>query len=103
MTLNSQLLLKQGVTEDEEEGLLNAYAELKDILENPELYENPVELIEELELEIQELWHFNLDRNYHRYWKYIKDCTCPKMDNEDRMYFGRRIINKSCKWHNGGD
>lgn len=97
--LNQELLLRQGVTEDEEYRLLNAHAELKDILENPELYETPVQMIEDIEFEMQELWHFNQDRNYHRYWKYIKDCTCPKMDNEDRMYFGRRIISRDCKWH----
>jgi hypothetical protein len=99
MTLNQALLLKQGVTEDEEMGLLNAYAELRDILENPEQYENPVQMIEDLEMELQELWHFDIDRRYHRYWKYIKDCCCPRQDNEDWMYFGRRIISVDCPWH----
>lgn len=99
MKLNAELLKKQGVIEDEEYGLLNAYAELKDILENPELYENPVQVIEELEFELQELWHFPQDKTYHRYWKYIKGCTCPRMDNEDPMYFGRRITVGDCPWH----
>lgn len=100
MKLNDELLLKQGVTGDEEMGLLNAYAELDDLLENPELYEDPVQMIEELEFELQELWHFPLDSNYHRYWKHIKGCTCSKVDNEDPMYFGRRVINADCIWHN---
>jgi hypothetical protein len=99
MKLNEALLKKQCVTEDEEFGLLNAYAELKDLLENPELYENPVQMIEELEFELQELWHFPQDRNYHRYWKRIKGCCCPSHDNEDPMYFGRRITVSDCPYH----
>ena len=97
--LNADLLKKQNVSEESELLLEELYESLSHILAYPEEYEDPVKLIEGLELKLQFLWGFPQDTRYHRYWKYIKGCTCPKVDNEDPMYFGRRITVGDCKWH----
>ncbi len=99
MTLNKALLLKQGVTAADEAELELLYEKLSHVIAYPEEYEDPVAYIEELELSMQKLWKFPQDRNYHRYWKYIKGCRCPRQDNEDPMYFGRRIVVSDCSWH----
>lgn len=69
----------------------------------PEVYNDPVQLIEDLEYSLQGLWKFSRNSNYHSHWIGIKGCTCPKMDNRDPLYFGRgKIFNFTCKWHGKG-
>lgn len=71
-----------------------------DIKENPNRYDNPVQLIEDIEFTLQGLWRFPRDVNYHTHWLDIKGCTCPKMDNNDPMYYGAgKIIVSDCPWH----
>ncbi len=36
----------------------------------------------EIEFELQRLWKFKEDINFHRFWEAPK-CFCPTMDNED--------------------
>lgn len=57
------------------------------------------EMIEPLEFKLQELWGFNKDANYHRFWFEINSCTCPKMDNIDDLGTGYRHINTQCMIH----
>lgn len=49
------------------------------------------------EFELQKLWGFEEDANYHRFWEAPK-CACPKLDNED-MYPYQQIYNLSCVLH----
>lgn len=66
----------------------------------PERYEDPVQVIEDLEFSLQGLWKFPRDSKYHTHWNEIKGCTCPIMDNRDPMYFGRgKITVSDCPWH----
>jgi len=55
--------------------------------------------VDEVESKLQELWNFEKNEAYYRYWIELPGCTCPKMDNED-MYVVHRIINCSCPYHN---
>lgn len=71
---------------------------LDDIKINPERYENPVQLIEDLEYALQGLWKFPRDANYHTHFLGIKGCLCPIMENQDRFGFGR-VTNGGCPWH----
>jgi hypothetical protein len=97
--LNEALLKKQGINKETEALLEDEYNFLSSVLADPELYTDPVAEVEKREYNLQRLWGFPQDRNYHRYWKHIKGCTCPKRDNEDPMYFGRRITVSDCPWH----
>lgn len=97
--VNMALAEKQGLTEADHEKLQALYNALDDLLTQPENYENPVDLIEQIEFKLQKVWKFPQDARYHTHWVKIKGCTCPKMDNKN--YFGSDIclINQKCKWH----
>ena len=51
-----------------------------------------------IECELQELWKFDLDRNFHVFWKRPK-CSCPKLDNNDRYPTGFYIKSVLCPLH----
>lgn len=99
MKLNEELLKRQNVSKESEAELEILYDNLYNLLTYPKDYDDPVAQIEELEFEAQRLWNLPQDRNYHRYWKAIDGCRCPVSDNEDPMYFGRRITVEDCPWH----
>lgn len=50
------------------------------------------------EFELQRVWGFPLDANYHRWWEYPK-CACPKMDNNDAYPLGYYTTSKNCPLH----
>ncbi len=52
----------------------------------------------ELEFELQELWGFPRNANYHRFWN-RPQCECPKLDNEDAYLSGYYVVNGHCKLH----
>ena len=60
-----------------------------------------MEEVRKCEFKMQELWGLKADENYHTYWMMPKQCTCPKMDNLDRLGFGR-IISEDCPLHGKG-
>jgi len=82
----------------EKETISSIHKVLADIKDFPERYENPVQLIEDLEFSLQGLWKFPRDANYHTHFLEIKDCTCGRLDNLDRLGYGR-VINGGCIWH----
>jgi hypothetical protein len=57
-----------------------------------------VELWEQNEYRLQELWGFPKDPNYHRFWE-MAGCTCPKMDNEDAYPTGYYTRSGNCPLH----
>jgi len=79
------------------------HMQLREIKENPEDFDYPVQLIEDIEYTLQGIWGFTRNKDYHSHWMEIKGCTCPKMDNRDPFYFGRRIVFEDCPWHAKGD
>lgn len=97
--LNTELLIRQGVSEESQEEMLEIYDNLDYILKNPQCCVNPVDVIEKLEFRLQELWKFPQDRNYHRYWKFIKDCCCPIDDNKYSYGTPYRYVSAECPWH----
>lgn len=57
------------------------------------------ELLVSLEYDMQKVWKFEQNSDYHSWWYQIPHCNCPKMDNSDPIYFGVRIVNASCPIH----
>ena len=51
-------------------------------------YKDAVECVESLETTLQLLWGFPYDKNYQTYRFGFKECSCPKMDNRDRVGTG---------------
>jgi hypothetical protein len=99
MAANLKLAEKQGLTEEEvvEIGIL--HVKLDSVTRNPYDHDDPVKLIEEIEFNLQRLWKFPQDKNFHRYWYAISGCTCPKSDNNERVGTKYKVINNGCKWH----
>jgi hypothetical protein len=69
------------------------------VLDNPELYDDPVKRIEEIEYLLQSTWGFPENKASHSYWNKIKGCTCPKDDNFFAFGTGVRYYNRNCIWH----
>ena len=63
---------------------------------------NPISFYQVLEGTTNEfrtsLTSFDIDKGYHRYWLDFEVCKCPRMDNLERLGYGR-IINQKCPLH----
>lgn len=104
--LNWNLAQEKGLTNDEMQAIIDCHTRrivifhlMAETDDEEELHNFAVE-IEELEYEMQAHWHFDRDPDYHTWWLMVPKCRCPKMDNRDPMYFGRRIILGDCPVHN---
>lgn len=103
--LNTKLLQKNNVTQEQQDRLQALYKELFDLLlaskldKTPEEYEARVKELENLEYELQENWNFTKDKLWHSYWYQLPQCTCPKMDNRERVGTGYAIVTLSCPYH----
>lgn len=60
---------------------------------------NPVQFIEDIEYTMQGVWGFSRDRDFHTHWIDLKGCTCPKIDNRERMGSPYKITALDCPWH----
>lgn len=103
--LNQNLVARNEVSHEAQIQLCKLYDELETLLlsSKGELltradYDIISERVTELEFELQRLWGFPQDKEFHRYWLNIGSCSCPKMDNMDRLGYGR-IINLGCPVH----
>lgn len=53
---------------------------------------------EDNEYNLQKLWGFPLDLNYHMFWT-MEGCTCPKIDNRDSWGTMFHYYNMDCPIH----
>jgi len=108
--LNQHLLLKNNVSKENQEKIVKKYDELKNLFdelkkneqkikENKKLAFEYINKIQDLEFELQELWGFDQNPNYHRYWHLNPICQCPRMDNNDYFGVDRRIYSSDCPLH----
>lgn len=103
--LNQRLATKQGVTDDELHAL-RASHQLRFYLfqianankDHPLTLQMLARLFSNLESEQQELWHFGADLNFQRFFD-LPGCTCPRMDNEERLGTPYKIHNTTCPIH----
>ena len=56
-------------------------------------------LLESLEYNMQRVWKFPQDQDYHSWWYQVPHCKCPNMDNSDVMYRGLNIYAGDCPIH----
>lgn len=105
VTYKKYSLLKSRNREHLKDQIIETYIELFKILDRIDNSSSRIEIyhlnemIEPLEFKLQELWGFNKNSNYHRFWFEINTCTCPKMDNIEYLGTGTRIINEECVVH----
>lgn len=102
--LNPLLLIRQNINDEALEALKLSH-QLKHLLfEAAKKTTNKSSLrllaahFDELEYHQQELWGFPQDENYHRFFDF-PGCTCPKMDNEDRLGTAFKIYQDDCPIH----
>lgn len=50
------------------------------------------------EFELQRLWGFSENKDYHRFWD-LSGCSCPVIDNEDAYPIGPYWYSGDCKLH----
>jgi len=56
--------------------------------------------LNKIELELQELWGFEMNTDYIKFWERPR-CECPKIDNDDAYPSGFYTINENCPLHGG--
>ena len=54
--------------------------------------------ITEIDFELQRTWGFEVNKNFHRFFD-LPHCTCPKMDNEQRLGTNYLVLDGSCPVH----
>ena len=102
--LNSSLLKKQGIDVVDVfkiERLHEIRKIVVDIIDNIDDVEKIryfAKIITQIDFQLQKLWKFPLNINYHR-WFELSKCSCPKYDNVEYIGTGYRIINPSCILH----
>lgn len=102
--LNSNLVLKQGISASDLRNLKLLHREKLEYFEKMRATDDPKQLkefaheVECIEFEMQKAWNFAQDRSFHE-WYRVPKCTCPKMDNADSRGFDQRIINLDCPVH----
>lgn len=56
-------------------------------------------IVQKIEFKLQRLWGFKQDPNFHSWFFRIPGCTCPKMDNQERIGTGYFIRTLDCPFH----
>ena len=104
--LNRRLLDRQNCWEnlDEIKELHSERLHLRDMMEDTEdddflLLCNEYYTL--IEYELQVLWKFPQDSNFHKFWNRPK-CICPSLDSEDSYPSGHYVVNQECKLHGIG-
>ena len=69
---------------------------------DPKQFKEFARLLTNLENEIQELFNFEANINFHRFWETPK-CKCPKLDCEDAWPTGYYTISGDCPFHGEDD
>lgn len=106
-TLNAGMIFRQDC-EENLEALKDVHILKQDIYNliseetNPELLRSYAKDLTEIEFELQRLWKFDLNANFHRFWEAPK-CTCPVLDNRERLGYDGGITSKDCPLHGWED
>ena len=103
--LNPRLAEAQAVTDDQLEALRASHVIRHHLftaahrgIKNDLVLQMVANVFDALETEQQKLWNFPADPNHHR-WFDVPGCTCPKMDNADRLGTPNRVISNDCHIH----
>lgn len=103
--LNPRLAQAQNVTDDQLEALRashvirhHLFQAARNGLSNDLLLQMVATVFDALETEQQKLWNFPTDPNHHR-WFDVPGCTCPKMDNAERLGTPHRVYSNDCPIH----
>ena len=76
---------------------LSLYVQMNETNDPKELRRLAVQ-VHEVEFKLQDLWKFERNKNFHKFWEYPK-CTCPTLDNYDRYPYGYYVHSGECLIH----
>lgn len=98
----ARLIVEQNISEQEEIALSVIHHRMAEFLNNPDRVDPELAqgIVTGFEYVLQAVWKFPLDNSYHRYGNNLNGCTCPQLDNLERV--GRtntRLVNPECKFH----
>lgn len=104
LTLNEYLIKKRHLTEDDVKAII-IWTKAKSKLFTKMKHTKDIKRLRELanqvtriEYFIQEAWHFRRNKNWHRFWL-LPRCTCPVLDNRDRLGTKYSVISGDCIIH----
>lgn len=103
--LNKELLIRQGVTEEQRRNIIKIHKKLKKLKESIKTkptkneVKDILNMLRELEYQLQDNWNFPKNEDYHYHWLELPFCSCPKMDNRERIGTGYYIYNTRCPYH----
>lgn len=97
------LISQQNISDQEEAALSVIHHRLSQFLNNPTGYVDPElaqSIVTAFEYVLQAVWKFPLDNSYHRYGINLNGCTCPTLDNLERVgVTNTRLVDVYCKYH----
>ena len=105
IVLNARLLLSQNV-DATNEARIKYLHKIRHYIIN-EMYINGADrntlrafakMITEIDFELQRSWNFPMDKRFHRFFD-LPHCTCPTIDNLERLGTDYQIINMECIIH----
>jgi len=102
--INQNLVNRQKVSDEDVKRIVKLQTIRKYFYDFIELSDDKEEIrrldriITQIEFQLQKLWGFPQDRNYHR-WFDVPKCSCPKWDNVDSLGSEFKIINPNCQLH----
>ena len=56
-------------------------------------------ILKGLEFSAQRAWKFPENEDFHNWWLDVPGCTCPQMDNMERVGIPGNINSGDCVWH----
>ncbi len=107
---NEELIEKQKVTIEQKTELEKLYILLEGTVNTSKILQEKDSLnfttghilastVKDIEFMLQKNWNFDQNEEYHSYWFRMPGCTCPIMDNQERLGTPYGIITVSCPYH----
>lgn len=103
--LNPRLAARQKVTDDQLQALRASHVVRRAIFDvaeanrtHPTTLRMLATLFAHLESQQQELWNFGANPDFQRFFD-LPGCTCPKMDNAERLGTPYKIYDPGCPIH----
>lgn len=103
--LSPNLAVKQNLDIDDLENIKKIHINRLTLFDKIEAESNISKLhkladeLTEIEFKLQDAWKFDRDASFHSWWFQSPKCTCPKLDNQERIGTGYFIVNESCLLH----
>jgi hypothetical protein len=102
--INQTLATKQGLSDETIKSIVDKHIDKLKIYEKMESCTEIDKLkqfaydVRDIEYDLQELWGFEQNENYHRFWE-VPKCTCPVLDNIDRIGTSYQVVSGTCIIH----